>query len=364
MQPDHAGNSLSINDRDASKRASRIVHSNSGSKSSLIIYDWDDTILPTSWLRSLGFLSNNISDMVGTPPPILPVHIASVMRLIEEATIENLRVSMSLGRVIIITNSSVLWVPFTAKRFFPRLSEIIESGFEVYSARPALVENGGPNYVYLPSMAVTWKTDKFREMIGNVQYPTCISVGDGFAERCAVLALADKRRSGKAVRIPLQPNGSLLLEQLRLMASSLPHVVRDNRTGDLYLNSAVPGSYRLIPVQASLELSESSALPIALSDQPQPLVEVKEDESYEQQTLIVTDESQRSSAGLMQSLANGIAFYGKSISHRISLSSSNNSISNRRTTVTQEVKQTPSSTTVTSSYKSESENLVRNQRSL
>jgi hypothetical protein len=295
--------------------------------------------LPTSWLRSLGFLSNNIADMLGTPPPNLPVHIASMMRMIEDAAIENIRISMTLGRVIIITNSSVLWVPFTAKRFFPRLSAIIDSGFEVYSARPAQVENGGPNYVYLPSMAVTWKTDKFREMVGNVAYPTCVSVGDGFAERCAVLALAHKGRSGKAVRIPLQPNGSLLLEQLRLMANCLPHAVHDKRTGDMYLNSAIPGSYRLIPIQGSSEFLEPV---IPLPDQ----IAAVPDEP-------IMYEDSKQPGGLMQALAHGIASYGKTISHRISLSSSSSG-ANRKSGSYTVTKQEYSSTTT--SFKAIDEN--------
>jgi hypothetical protein len=282
---------------------SHLVTSNSNSTSCLTIYDWDDTILPTSWLRSLGFLSNNIADMVGTPPPTLPSHVASMMRMIEEAAVQNLLAAGRRGRVVIITNSSVLWVPFTAKRFFPRLSQIVESGFEVYSARPAQAENAGPNYVYLPSMAVTWKTDKFKELVGFTQFPTCVSIGDGFAERCAVLAIASSRMSGKAVRYPLQPSGGALLEQLRVTISCLDDIVQDTRTGDLYLNPQV-GTYRVIPV---LVTNEEAAIPLRMEPSSK------------------SENTERSSGqGLMQSLASGIANYGRTLSHRMSIGSSSN----------------------------------------
>ena len=286
------------------------INSNSKATECLIIYDWDDTILPTSWLRSLGYLSNNISDMIGTPPPNLPGHVASMMRLIEDATVENFRQAMSLGRVIIITNSSCMWVPFTAKRFFPKLSQIIETGcFEVYSARPVQAENAGPNYVYLPSMAVTWKTDKFREMVGSTPYQTCVSIGDGFAERCAVLAIASSKMSGKAVRFPLQPSGAVLLEQLKIMLRNLEDVVMDNRTGDLYLNTTT-GSYRIIPVQGTG--SEPMAIPLTSSKPPMEKMHAAPVES----------EKQSASApqqGIMQALASGLVYYGKSIGNRMSL---------------------------------------------
>jgi hypothetical protein len=289
------------------------INSNSKATDCLTIYDWDDTILPTSWLRSLGYLSNNISDMIGTPPPNLPGHVASMMRLIEDATVDNFRQAMSLGRVIIITNSSCLWVPFTAKRFFPKLSQIIEAGgFEVYSARPAQAENAGPNYVYLPSMAVTWKTDKFREMLGGTPYQTCVSIGDGFAERCAVLAVANSRMSGKAVRFPLQPSGAVLLEQLKMMLKNLEDVVMDNRTGDLYLNTST-GAYRIIPVQPS---GQESSAPIALGASSNA-------NSYKStnEKIIDTDKQNTASSqpGIMQALASGLVYYGKSISNRMSL---------------------------------------------
>ena len=285
------------------------INSNSKATECLIIYDWDDTILPTSWLRSLGYLSNNISDMIGTPPPNLPAHVASMMRLIEDTTVENFRQAMSLGRVIIITNSSCLWVPFTAKRFFPKLSQIIEAGgFEVYSARPAQAENAGPNYVYLPSMAVTWKTDKFREMLGTTPYQTCVSIGDGFAERCAVLAIATSKMSGKAVRFPLQPSGAVMLEQLKHMLRNLEDIVMDNRTGDLYLNTST-GSYRIIPVQPTAP--DNVAIPLAQSTTNATMSKVSSPPT--------TTESEKQNPGIMQALTSGLAYYGRSIGNRMSI---------------------------------------------
>lgn len=275
--------------------SSHCVVSNSNNTDCLTIYDWDDTILPTSWLRSLGYLSNNIADMVGTPPPSLPAHVASMMRMIEEAAMANLLAAGKRGRVVIVTNSSVLWVPFTAKRFFPRLSEVVESGFEVYSARPPQAENAGPNYVYLPSMAVTWKTDKFRELIGSIPFKTCISVGDGFAERCAVLAVATYRMSGKAVRYPLQPSGSALLEQLRSTISCLSDIIEDPRTGDLYLNPQI-GTYRIIPTATG---NGDAAIPLRMDSQ--------------KSNDISSGEKSSSTGGLMQSLAHGIANYGRTL---------------------------------------------------
>lgn len=291
------------------------VRSNSNSTDCLVIYDWDDTILPTSWLRSLGFLSNNIADMVGTPPPALPLQVANLMRMIEEAAISNLLASSKKGRVVIVTNSSVLWVPFTAKRFFPRLSKIVESGFEVYSARPAQAENAGPNYVYLPSMAVTWKTDKFKELVGSTQFPTCVSVGDGFAERCAVLAIASSRMSGKAVRYPLQPSGTALLEQLQSTLGSLNEILNDPRTGDLYLN-VQSGSYRIIPVQPTPDV-----IPLKMDDATGP-VSSRNDNAV----------------GIMQTLAHGIAQYGRTLSSKMSI--------NKAGGPTAEVKKQPLVTTL------------------
>ena len=283
------------------------VSSNSNSTEALSIYDWDDTILPTSWLRSLGYLSNNISDMLGTAPPVLPAHVASMMRMIEEAAIENLRAAGQLGRVVIVTNSSVLWVPFTAKRFFPRLSQIVDSGFEVYSARPTQAENAGPNYVYLPSMAVTWKQDKFRDLVGSTQFPTCVSIGDGFAERCAVLSISSSKMSGKAVRFPLQPSGTALLEQLRIMIGCLKEVVDDTRTGDLYLNTQT-GSYRIIPVQPAA--GAEAAIPLKME------ATTRGSERLSIDTKSTTDAN---GAGLIQSLASGIAYCGRTLTRRMSI---------------------------------------------
>jgi hypothetical protein len=163
-------------------------------------------------------------------------------------------------------------------------------------------------------MAVTWKTDKFREMIGSVAYSTCVSIGDGFAERCAVLAIASSRISGKAVRFPLQPNGAVLLEQLKIMIQNLEDVVMDSRTGDLYLNTST-GGYRVIPVQQGEAVQAAGNEPAI----PLPASNTRVSEKI---TIEASTNAGHPSNGIMQALASGIAYYGRSLGNRMSISSS------------------------------------------
>ena len=88
------------------------------------------------------------------------------------------------------------------------------------------------NVKYVPSMGITWKCDRFRELANRANYTDFISIGDGIAERHAVLALRD-RCCAKAVRFDSQPCLTLLRDQLIYLTENLVSIARDARTGDV-----------------------------------------------------------------------------------------------------------------------------------
>ena len=89
-----------------------------------IIFDWDDTLLCTSFINPSGVYKNN--PLSG---PVLQ-HI----KILEEVAIRMLEVSIKQGKVYIITNAAEGWVEFSCAKFFPNMLHLLDK-IEIISAR-------------------------------------------------------------------------------------------------------------------------------------------------------------------------------------------------------------------------------------
>ena len=74
----------------------------------LIIYDWDDTLFPTTFV-----LNKNQLDQ-------------KELLLLEEQNIKILEKSRQLGRTIIITNASTQWIYNSSEQYMPNLYKYIK----------------------------------------------------------------------------------------------------------------------------------------------------------------------------------------------------------------------------------------------
>jgi len=80
-----------------------------------MIYDWDDTILPTTFLNPGG-----VPDSVAMPPPV-----KQQLKKLEVVASKILTRSMEEATVFIITNAAEGWVEFSTKKYLPKLKKII-----------------------------------------------------------------------------------------------------------------------------------------------------------------------------------------------------------------------------------------------
>lgn len=216
-------------------------------ESVLFLVDWDDTVLPTHFLRCANLLSGTIQEMLEHPDRLEPPspEISAGLQALETAACEFITTASTFGKVVFVTNSSSHWIPFTSRKFFPQLSPLLEN-FECHSARPAAVETALANregVAYVPSMGTEWKKATFKRLAGNFQH--FVSVGDGLAERCAVLSLFP-RKSAKAVRLDPQPSLELMIDQLLVLNTCLASIVDHRATGDVLLYG--DASFKVIPI--------------------------------------------------------------------------------------------------------------------
>ena len=91
---------------------------------SVLIFDWDDTICPSSTIDALG------KDTIADFPPQLQATFLNICH----KTKEMIALAKSCGDVVIITNSDEGWVKFSAGKFMPSLLPLLDE-VEIVSAR-------------------------------------------------------------------------------------------------------------------------------------------------------------------------------------------------------------------------------------
>eukprot|EP00931_Biecheleriopsis_adriatica_P122692 TRINITY_DN97705_c0_g1_i1.p1 TRINITY_DN97705_c0_g1~~TRINITY_DN97705_c0_g1_i1.p1 ORF type:complete len:444 (+),score=57.00 TRINITY_DN97705_c0_g1_i1:55-1386(+) len=190
------------------------------------VFDWDDTILPTSWLERIHALSGG-----GPLRPEVQRQLASLC----SAAAQTLHLAGTMGGVVIITNSAPGWVDQSCQLFMPQILQLVRS-YQIF-AKP----------MHAP---LTFKITTFRRECR--QFKNLISIGDGDAERAASLRLqappekkslgaADEPRQRiKSVKLIELPTCQQLIVQHEMLQVRLPDVTAFQ--GSLDLKSRFPAS--------------------------------------------------------------------------------------------------------------------------
>ncbi|GAW82785.1 HAD domain ookinete protein [Plasmodium gonderi] len=144
----------------------------------LIVFDYDDTILPTSWITvkmKLGLHDN------------IPESVKPFFLKLSDVVINTLSLCLTQGKLVIVTNASLEWLINSARKFIPLVwSYIILNNIRIISARDRLI-----NSLIDPK---DWKKVIFHQIINEILAPylcnnsvICFiySVGDGNDERNA-----------------------------------------------------------------------------------------------------------------------------------------------------------------------------------
>lgn len=190
----------------------------------LIIFDWDDTLLCTSALN----------DGLASASKLL--HLENVVESVLQAAIE-------LGDTVIVTNANSSWVHDSSKRFFPRLGATLEH-VAVVSAREMF------EYTF-PGEPFAWKRSAFRYILGShyrkrrrvsCALANLIVLGDSPAEMMAAHhaahAIGACKTLIKTVKFISSPSVSELIGQLERTTLELEGLTRDRRNRSTLLDFA------------------------------------------------------------------------------------------------------------------------------
>eukprot|EP00752_Nemacystus_decipiens_P013885 g12326.t2 len=206
----------------------------------LIVFDWDDTILTSSWIQVNELLQATSYDE-------LPLEVRRDLAQLERSVIKCLKNARQLGTVIIITNAESGWVELSAARFFVDVLPLLE-GVPVISAR-SLFE---PQF---PGSPLCWKSAAFAYMMHDhfldrphwVQKKV-VSIGDSNEEKVAMRIASGQHgtMAAKAVKFITGPDPEALSCQLDYVTKNLASVVASDSDVDIVLDaSTIHGSYSL-----------------------------------------------------------------------------------------------------------------------
>ena len=171
----------------------------------LIIFDWDDTLLPTSFLLYKNSLDRE--------KKLNEKEQAKIKKL--EILVKNLlTLSISKGDVYIITNSGEGWVEESSKNYYPNIKDILNQ-IEVISARKDYEQK-------YPENSKLWKIKSFlnlKKRINEELITNIICIGDSAFEMEAGRNLAANFIHAviKTIKFKESPKPDELIKQLNLV---------------------------------------------------------------------------------------------------------------------------------------------------
>lgn len=189
----------------------------------MIIFDWDDTLLPTTWLAGQGLLSD-------LERPVTAEQAAR-LELLQVRVAETLQEAMKFGEVVIITNAIDGWVQGSCERFFPELVDTV-AAIRTVSAR-STCESLKLHMNQWKALAFEREIDEHYASLADGRVGNVISVGDSPFEHEALIG-ATKGLAGcraKSVRLAERPSLRRLADEHELISGAFEEVAQYD--GDL-----------------------------------------------------------------------------------------------------------------------------------
>ena len=184
---------------------------------SLIIFDWDDTLCPTTWIYD--------NDLVGSQTPLTKsqhdwLHICGVhLRSL-------LSIAMTYGDVMILTNSTPGWVSYCVKRYLPTCENVVERCNVHYAWQSTLPDHR------------MWKIEYLRSyFMDSMQYECVLGVGDMVHDRLAIRTTLLGRCTIKTLKLLLQPTVEDFIFELIALIYSFDALMERSKAYDLMIST-------------------------------------------------------------------------------------------------------------------------------
>ena len=200
----------------------------------LLIFDYDDTLLPTTFLAQHGYRLDG-PDASKEIQAILDAYSGVVERTLIEAERH--------GQVVILTNAESGWITLTAQKFMPRLGDLLER-YPMVSARSTYEPLGITSPFQWKVRAFESVIQEHYEALPGFKTRNVLSFGDSTHERDAAHQVCARLSDTvcKSVKFMERPDISQLTRQHNLIKDCFEQVVYHDGTLDLCIQCQQPGS--------------------------------------------------------------------------------------------------------------------------
>lgn len=189
-------------------------------ENTLIIFDWDDTLFPTTWAVKNGI--NLTDDSLKKKFTIFFLELDDILFKL----LNNLN---EYGNIIIVTNALPIWVK-TSSSLLPKTYELM-SKLKILSARK--------DYRNYSANIMDWKKMAFKNVVSNMpsnKILNIISVGDAEYEYRALIDLYNKTNNNKilkSIKLMDHPTQETLIDQLEVLSNAIPNICTMKKHLDL-----------------------------------------------------------------------------------------------------------------------------------
>ncbi|CAH6421124.1 Hypothetical protein KVN_LOCUS147 [uncultured virus] len=192
---------------------------------SIIIFDWDDTLFPTTWLTNNGI---NLVD------PIVQYKYLIFFSKLDLILFKLLSNATKISKVIIVTNAMEKWVKLSLT-ILPNTKLLVKNKIQIISARDKYNK-------ILPMNSNIWKKLIFEKIISNEfnsysYMQNIISVGDADYEFNALVNLYDDKcntkRILKNIKFIQSPSFDMLIDELEILNKFMLKIIYIKRHLDL-----------------------------------------------------------------------------------------------------------------------------------
>lgn len=209
----------------------------------MIIFDWDDTLCPSTWLRK------NAKFDKGRVQTRLNSKAKKEMQMLADQVINLLFVAQQLGKVIMVTNARRPWVATSCKSFLPTVWPVLQHVPVTY-AMESIEEmhadgfdmQGDNVLTETKARAMKVAVSDFYSRYVNQSWKNIVSIGDAFFEHDAIRQvtqerlekMADgKRCRTKTIKLLEGPTISGIVVQLNIIENWLRKVVQADYDVDI-----------------------------------------------------------------------------------------------------------------------------------
>jgi hypothetical protein len=180
----------------------------------VIILDWDDTLFPSTFVRSDMQLDLTRALKDQRLPPTTKKQIANSLTECAAACERLLRLASSYGKVILVTLARSPWVQDSCKQFYPRIGELLKKldvtvvyAQERANVKGAQVPKMSPKQVEsfwsaVKGKAIAQEVKKFYNKYEGQSWKNIISIGDSNFERLGTMKAAAEYMREKGVEVP------------------------------------------------------------------------------------------------------------------------------------------------------------------